>query len=103
MRGPFDSAQSGRATAGLLAQLQVFDHNADSSTGDIWRQTVDPNAPGYSPLTLGPGQSGHIAVTFTPQGARGSRVIGTLYVDDFGLRLLTGDEQAAFGYSYKIK
>ena len=41
-------------------------------------------------MTLAPGQSGRITVTFTPQGTRGSRVRGTLYVDDFGLRLLTG-------------
>ncbi|MGZ6637262.1 MAG: S8 family peptidase [Solirubrobacteraceae bacterium] len=103
MRGPFDSAQSGTVTTGLLVNAQAFDHNADSSTGDIWRQTVDANAPDYTPLTLAPGRSGRITVTFTPQGTRGSKVKGTLYVDDFGLRLLTGNEEAAFPYSYKIK
>ena len=103
MRGPFDSAQSGTATTGLLAHLQAFDRNADSSTGDIWRQTVDPNAPNYTPLTLAPGQSGNITVTLTPQGPRGSRVRGTLYVDDFGQRLLTGNEQIAFPYSCSIR
>ena len=65
--------------------------------------TVDENPPDYTPLTLGPGQSGKIAVTFTPQGKRGSKVNGTLYVDDFGLRLDTGNEQMAFPYSYRIK
>jgi hypothetical protein len=103
MRGPFDSAQSGTVTAGMLARLQAFDRNADSSTGDLWRQTVDENAPNYTPLTLAPGQSGRITVTFTPQGNRGTKVRGTLYVDDFGFRLFTGNEQAAFPYSYKIK
>jgi hypothetical protein len=103
MRGPFDTAQSGTATAGLLANLQAFDRNANSSTGDIWRQTVDANAPGYAPVTLAPGQSGRIAVILTPQGTHGAVVNGTLYVDDFGLRLLTGNEQAAFPYSYSIK
>jgi hypothetical protein len=44
-----------------------------------------------------------ITVTFTPQGKRGSKVSGTLYVDDFGLRLDTGNEQMAFPYSYKIR
>jgi hypothetical protein len=103
MLGPFDAAQSGTVTTGLLAHLQAFDRNADSSTGDIWRDTVDANPPDYTPVTLAPGQSGQITVTFTPQGARGSKVKGTLYVDDFGLRLFTGNEQAAFPYSYKIK
>jgi hypothetical protein len=42
-------------------------------------------------------------VTFTPQGSRGSRVHGTLYVDDFGFALFTGNEQMAFPYSYRIK
>ena len=34
---------------------------------------------------------------------RGAKVDGTLYIDDFGIRLLTGDEQAAFRYSYRIR
>ena len=103
MRGPFDTAQSGTVTTGMLVSTQGFDRNADSSTGDIWRQTVDANAPDYTPLSLAPGQSGRITVTFTPQGDRGSKVKGTLYVDDFGIRLFTGNEQAAFPYSYKVK
>jgi hypothetical protein len=103
MRGPFDTAQSGTASTGMLIQTKAFDRDATSSTGDIWRQTVDENAPDYTPLTLAPGQSGRITVTFTPQGARGSKVAGRLYVDDFGLRLLTGNEQAVFPYSYRIR
>jgi hypothetical protein len=103
MRGPFDTAQSGTATTGLLVNLQAFDRSADSSTGDIWRQTVEADAPDYTPVTLAPGQSGRITVTFTPQGKHGSKVKGTLYLDDFGLRLLTGNEQMAFPYSYQIR
>jgi hypothetical protein len=103
MRGPFDTAQPGIVTTGLLAHFQAFDRHADSSTGDIWRQTVDPSAPDYTPLTLAPGQSGQINVTFTPRGKRGSTVRGTLYIDDFGLRLLSGNEQMAFPYSYRIR
>jgi hypothetical protein len=103
MRGPFDSAQSGSVTTGMLAEMKAFDRNASSSTGDIWRETVDANAPDYTPLTLRPGQSGRITVTFTPSGASGSHVRGTLYVDDFGRRLFSGNEQSAFRYSYRIR
>jgi hypothetical protein len=103
MRGPFDTAQSGTADTGMLAHTQAFDRDAASSTGDLWRQTVEPNAPDYTPLTLAPGRSGRITVTFTPHGRRGSQVHGTLYVDDFGLRLFTGNEQVAFPYSYRIR
>ena len=103
MVGPFDTPQTGTVDTGMLAHTEAFDRNTESSTGDIWRDTVDQNPPAYTPLTLGPGQSGTITVTFTPQGVRGSKVDGTLYVDDFGLRLDTGNEQMAFPYSYKIK
>lgn len=103
MVGPFDTAQTGTVDTGMVAHTDAFDRNASSSTGDIWRDTIDPSQPAYTPLTLGPGQSGTIRVTFTPQGGRGSRVHGTLYVDDFGLRLDTGNEQMAFPYSYRIK
>ena len=56
-----------------------------------------------SPLTLQPGQSGKITVTFTPQGRRGDKVRGILYVDDFSFRTLTGNEQLAIPYSYRIR
>lgn len=39
----------------------------------------------------------------TPQGAKNEKVNGVLYVDDFSLRTLAGNEQMAFPYSYKIK
>jgi hypothetical protein len=54
-------------------------------------------------MQLAPGQSGTIAVTFTPEGAKGDKVNGILYVDDFSQRTLAGNEQLAFPYSYRIK
>ena len=101
LRGPFNGAASGSATVGMLARMKAFDRNADSTTGDWWRVLIDGT--GYTPLQLGPGQSGTITVTFTPQGARNEKVDGVLYVDDFSQRVLTGNEELAFRYSYKIK
>jgi len=103
LRGPFDAATTGTAQTGMLVHTTAFDRNADSTTGDFWRFTVDEEAPDWAPVVLGPGQSGQIEVTFTPQGRRNAKVSGVLYVDDFSLRLLTGNQQAAFPYSYKIK
>ena len=105
LRGPFDAATTGTANTGMLAHTRAFDHSAQSSTGDIWPLTVDDgqSPQGYSPLTLQPGQSGRITVTFTPQGKRGSKVRGVLYVDDFSFRTLTGNQQLAIPYSYKIR
>jgi hypothetical protein len=87
----------------MAAHMKAFDRNADSSTGDWWRVLIDANAPDYTPLQLGPGDSGTITVTFTPQGKHGKKVDGVLYVDDFGQRTLTGNEEMAFPYSYRIK
>jgi len=105
LRGPFDAATTGTANLGMLGHTRAFDHDTASSTGDIWQQTVDDGQQpsDYSPLTLQPGQSGKITVTFTPRGKRGDRVRGVLYVDDFGLRTLTGNEQLAIPYSYRVR
>jgi hypothetical protein len=104
LRGPFDAPAHGTANVGMLGHTKAFDHATQSSTGDIWQQTVDDGQEpsDYSPLTLQPGQSGKITVTFTPQGRRGDKVRGTLYVDDFSFRTLTGNEQLAIPYSYKV-
>jgi hypothetical protein len=105
LRGPFDAPAHGTANVGMLGHTKAFDHATQSSTGDIWQQTVDDGQEpsDYSPLTLQPGQSGKITVTFTPQGRRGDKVRGTLYVDDFSFRTLTGNEQLAIPYSYRIR
>jgi Subtilase family len=105
MRGPFDSAASGAANVGMAGHTKAFDHATQSSTGDIWQQTVDDGQTpsDYTPLTLKPGQSGKITVTFTPRGKHGATVQGILYVDDFSFRTLTGNEQLAIPYSYKIR
>jgi len=105
MRGPFDAPTKGTANVGLLSHTKAFDHAASSSTGDIWQQTVDDGQEpsDYTPLTLTPGQSGKITVTFTPQGRRGRKVEGVLYVDDFSFRTLTGNEQLAIPYRYRIR
>jgi hypothetical protein len=105
LRGPFDAATTGTANLGMLGHTKAFDHDTASSTGDIWQQTVDDGQQpsDYSPLTLQPGQSGKVTVTFTPRGKSGDRVSGVLYVDDFGLRTLSGNEQLAIPYSYRIR
>jgi hypothetical protein len=103
LRGPFDAGTTGTAQVGMLARMKAFDRDADSTTGDWWRILIDDDAPDYVPVVLAPGQTGTITVTFTPQGARGDKVNGILYVDDFSQRTLAGNEHVAFPYSYKIK
>src|SRR5262249_47022752 len=66
LRGRFSGSASGSATVGMAAHMKAFDRNADSTTGDWWRVLIDGT--GYTPLQLGPGDSGTITVTFTPQG-----------------------------------
>ena len=86
----------------MLVNTRQFDGDTSSSTGDVWQETVDPNAPDFSPLTLGPGQRGTMILTITPSKKKGKVVKGTLYVDVFSGRLAIGGEVAAIPYSYTV-
>ncbi|MFZ1994584.1 MAG: S8 family serine peptidase, partial [Solirubrobacteraceae bacterium] len=85
-----------------LANTYPFDPDVTTSTGDMWAQSVNPNAPS-TPLTLNPGQSGSITVTFTPSGRRGHRVDGFIGVDTFNRDTFSGDEVATIPYEYRIR
>ena len=101
--GPTNGPVSGSATLSAAVVTQQFDPAATSSTGDLWPVGVDASAPGPSPLTLAPGQSGTITVTVTPAGAPGATVHAVLYIDTFSSFLLSGDELTAIPYSYTIR
>ena len=79
-----------------------------SRHGDFWLASTNPSTP-FSPVIVKPGQSATIDVTITPSGAKGTKVQGTLYVDDFvaagprHARQSAGDELAALPYAYMIK
>jgi hypothetical protein len=100
--GPTNGPVSGTATLGASVRTQAFDGTAASSTGDFWAAATQATAPAFTPLLLGPGQSGTITVTISPTGGRGSKVNGVVYVDDFSGYLFGGDELAALPYSYTI-
>ena len=101
--GPFSApVPPGTLNSAMLVNTRQFDGDTSSSTGDVWQETVDPNAPGFSPLTLGPGQRGTMMLTITPSKKKGKVVKGTLYVDVFSGRLAIGGEVAAIPYSYTV-
>ncbi len=58
---------------------------------------------------VGPGQTGKIPVTITPSAPSGTRVSGTLYIDDAsqlgfqGYIGFDGNDVAAIPYSYTVK
>ncbi len=101
--GPFDGpATKGTVSTALVAHTRGFDLGASSSTGDIWQQTVDPNAPAFTPVTLAPGGQGRLTLTLTPSGRKGRTVRGTLYVDVFSNTLSLGGELVALPYEYTV-
>lgn len=107
--GPTGAANEPVHTS-MAVTTAPFDSAVSSPTGDLWLASTDPSAlDSLSPTIVGPGQTRTIPVTFTPKGASGSTVSGTLFVDDessvlFGdLYSLNGDEVAALPYSYTIK
>jgi hypothetical protein len=80
-----------------------FDANVTASTGDFWAESVDPNAPPFTPLTLTPGQSGTITLTFTPSGRRGHVVRGFIGLDTVSAFTASGDEITKIPYEYRIR
>jgi hypothetical protein len=81
----------------------AFDRTAAASTGDLWLDGVDPSAPALAPVTIQPGQTGTVTVTFTPTGKSGTKVSGVLYVDTYNAAFGTGDELTGIPYSYTVK
>jgi hypothetical protein len=83
------------------ATTNPFDPAVSSSTGDVWAQSVNANAP-YSPLTLGPGQTGKITLRITPTAPKGKIVHGFVGIDTLNLATASGDELAELPYVYKV-
>jgi hypothetical protein len=102
--GPFTGpAPAGTVSTAMIARTRGFDTNTSSDTGDIWQQTVDPNAAEFTPLTLKPGEKGTMTLTITPSGRSGKVVRGILYVDTFTGAQAIGGEVVAVPYEYTIK
>jgi hypothetical protein len=105
--GPYPStAPKGSATLAMEAQTKAFDSTVTSPTGDVWAQAVDPTAPN-SPITIQPGHSAEIDVTFTPSAGVGSVDDGNLYVDVVTddippYHQFSASEVAAIPYRYKV-
>lgn len=119
--GPFEATPvpNESATTAMTETANAFDPAVSSSTGDMWQASVDPSAlTGLSPVVIGPGQTGTITVTITPQGPAGSHQHGTLYIDvedlflfqvnasmvngNSGLPEPNGSEAVAIPYSYTV-
>ena len=61
-------------SAGGVAATKTFDLTVDTASGDIW-SALEGLTGSYNPILLDPGQSGSIAVTFTPSGTHGQVVV----------------------------
>jgi hypothetical protein len=56
----------------------------------------------YTPLTLTPGQTGTITLTFTPNAPKGTVVRGFVGVDTFNSFTVVGDELVNIPYTYTV-
>ena len=96
-------------TTSMSVVTRPFDPAISAPTGDLWLASTDPGTlQSESPVIVGPGRSATIPVTIRPKGASGTKVSGTLYVDDesdiqFGFYEPNGDQVAAIPYQYTIK
>ena len=103
-----------RATVSMSATSAAFDPTVNSPTGDLWLGSTNASN-GFTPYVANPGQTITIPVTITPQGAPGTRISGTLFLDDSSFvpgvttfnflpgNVPQGSDVAAFPYRYTIK
>lgn len=108
--GPYAGpAPSGYVNMSVTATTKAFDTSITTAAGDLWQAALDPSVFGsFGALIVGPGETISVPITVTPSGPSGTVVSGVLYVDTFvqGLapyNVPTGDEVAAFPYSYTIQ
>ena len=106
--GPYAAAApAGQATIAMSAQTKAFDSTVTSTTGDFWATAV-AGSTNVSPITINPGHSAEVNVTFTPSGAPGTVVRGNLYVDTVTDDIppyaqFSASEVAAVPYRYTIR
>jgi hypothetical protein len=103
--GPFGpaGAQPTPVTTSVIAELSPFDASVSADTGDIWSDVTYGTATFTGGLVLGPGASGTINVTFTPNPALlGRNVRGDIYIDTFSAPVGTGDEVKRLSYNYYV-
>jgi hypothetical protein len=91
----------------MSAQTKAFDSTVTSTTGDFWTTAV-AGSTNVSPITINPGHSAEVNVTFTPSGAPGTVVRGNLYVDTVTDDIppyaqFSASEVAAVPYRYTIR
>lgn len=100
--GPFSAVRGGTVSFAATAHMQGFDASVSSSTGDYWLGSVLGRAPSFHPVSVEPGETGTITVTFRARGGVGSVVRGWLYVDCATLADGAGDELVALPYRYVV-
>ncbi|MGH8210630.1 MAG: hypothetical protein ACREU6_13760, partial [Steroidobacteraceae bacterium] len=108
--GPYpEPAAAGLVNMTLAATAKTFDTTITTPGGDLWLAALDANVLNtFRAIIVNPGETVSIPVTVTPQGASGTVVSGTIYIDTLVNGVppyaeLTGDEVAEFPYSYTIQ
>ncbi|MBO0814668.1 MAG: peptidase, partial [Actinobacteria bacterium] len=99
--GPFTSGTTGTVNLAAAANTYPFDSAVSSTSGDVWEQSVNASAP-YTPVSIGPGQTRTVTLTFTPNAPRGTVVHGFIGVDTLSLVTFTGDQLINIPYTYKV-
>ncbi len=107
--GPFGTtgATNEPVSTTLTATTRPFDPAVTSTYGDLWQAAIGGPI-SVSPIVVQPGKSAVIPVTIAPTGKPGTKVSGTLYLDDDSLYSVYGglapnaNTVAAVPYSYTV-
>ncbi|HET9895461.1 MAG TPA: S8 family serine peptidase [Streptosporangiaceae bacterium] len=115
LKGPDGAKGSKTVTArvSMTATMAQIDRNVSSGTGDLWSGSTNVNA-AFTPVIVQPGQTVTIPLTIFVKGTAGTKVSGTISLEDvsFNSGLVTANELfgnfptsstvASFNYSYTV-
>jgi hypothetical protein len=85
----------------MVATTRTFDQNVTTATGDPQLGEVGLTDGSATPVTINPGHSARIPVTFTAPATTGT-VSGDLYVDDFDTGSLSANDIGSVPYRYTV-
>ena len=110
--GPYGAGGAATVTANASFKVltRQFASGMTSSTGDLWRVATGLSNPSsFTPKYVQPGKTVTISITIKPTAAVGTRVSGSVNLDDvFLLNVLvgvpdtSGDELASLPFSYTV-
>jgi hypothetical protein len=100
--GQFHATTPITGSSTVTAVTSSFDTAIASDTGDLWRFSVDKDAPAFKPVEVPSFGTKTITARITPNRPKGTVVTGVLYVNSYQIYDDAGSDVIALPYEYTV-